>query len=189
MDANTGINHEQYMLLSQLSYQDLTGSSSAYTGKTVKEMMQDGQYKNHDGWDFSKVGEWEILSHVNNYSGTGFSGTAFRNSEGKIIFSMRGTEQEDSKVETLVAKDFITDAQLALKGEALGKPNQFLEAYEFVRATVSNEYGINVDDLNQESLSKLIQTNGISYTGHSLGGGIDQYLTYMTGEKAYLLML
>lgn len=54
---------------------------------------------------------------------------------GEIIFSFRGTEN-NNLVEMI--KDVISDAQIAVNGLTATGPNQFYDAYDFVKEKLRN---------------------------------------------------
>lgn len=132
----------------------------------------------------NELGDWTLINYQDNNHLSGFARAAFKNEQtGEIVFTFRGTE-DDVKDHLLIPEDFFTDAQLALPGAPLIKPNQFKDAYDFVKQTIANQIGIDANNMTKEELSSYIQQSGSSFTGHSLGGGISQYLTYMTGGSA-----
>lgn len=162
----------EYMSLSALAYINF---SDYHIGWTVGQLMS-GKAIPED--DLNKpelitlkeganaIQSWKLISFQPNTT-SGFAAAAFQNPDTKeIVFAFRGTEP-DKSIYTFL-QDAITDAQLAVSGNALGKPNQFNDAFTFFDKT----------------LKKIGKGNysGYSFTGHSLGGGIAQYMTYITNK-------
>ncbi len=61
---------------------------------------------------------------------------------------------------------------------------QFSKAKQFVFDTL-NQFGLVSYADQDEMFDVLSQTSNVSFTGHSLGGGIAQYMTYATGEVGH----
>lgn len=162
----------EYMSLSALAYINF---SNYHIGWTVGQLMS-GKAIPED--DLNKpelialkeganaIQSWKLINFQPNTT-SGFAAAAFQNPDTKeIVFAFRGTEP-NKDIYTFL-QDAITDAQLAVSGNALGKPNQFNDAFTFFDKT----------------LKKIGKGNysGYSFTGHSLGGGIAQYMTYITNK-------
>lgn len=162
----------EYMSLSALAYINF---SDYHIGWTVGQLMS-GKAIPED--DLNKpelialkeganaIQSWKLINFQPNTT-SGFAAAAFQNPDTKeIVFAFRGTEP-NKDIYTFL-QDAITDAQLAVSGNALGKPNQFNDAFTFFDKT----------------LKKIGKGNysGYSFTGHSLGGGIAQYMTYITNK-------
>lgn len=98
---------------------------------------------------------------------TGFAGLVLQSPSGELVFAFRGTEVDGfSILDPYGTPDIIMDAQLSLPGSTLGPPSQFADAVTFF-----------TDTINQIGESNY---TGYSFTGHSLGGGLAQYMTYWT---------
>ena len=101
-----------------------------------------------------------------------FSCTAFQNPEtGEIVFAFRGTNN---------IKDWGTDIQIAsFVPQAFIR--QFQQAKDFVFNTL-NEHGPVCYETEDAMFKALNQNSNVSFTGHSLGGGLAQYMTYVTSD-------
>ena len=102
----------------------------------------------------------------------GFSCTAFQNPEtGEIVFAFRGTNN---------IKDWGTDIQIAsfVPQAFIG---QFQKAKAFVFDTL-NKHGSVCYETQDAMFKDLNQNSNVSFTGHSLGGGLAQYMTYVTSD-------
>lgn len=178
----------EFLLLSMMSYGNF--SQEDY-GKTLEELFFGGDNSreriiNHEGilltkqnyqllFDYYKgnLREWSVfyvdnrtVTGKNFYSkATGFYAVAFKK-EDKYVISFRGSETyplEDAY------RDFI-EADLLL---GMGKrPKQFDDGMEVY-----------------ETIAKLpdIEAENISLTGHSLGGGIAQFVAMMADKKGYII--
>ena len=107
------------------------------------------------------------MVNIKTNTATGFAAATFRNPvTNEIVFVFRGTEFFDNgTINTL--KDIDEDLKIAF-GEEVNTRTQFDGAFDFWKDTLvavgSNEY------------------SSFSFTGHSLGGGIAQYMTYVTDK-------
>lgn len=191
----------EYLSLSALAYVDFKESDA---GLTLDEIIRDEQKKksrkdfNLDSPELSALQNssnplrsWKIIAQspssvsevkVVNYRGykrkevvtytIGFSCTAFQNPEtGEIVFAFRGTNN---------IKDWGTDIQIAsfVPQAFIG---QFQKAKDFVFNTL-NEHGPVCYETQDAMFKALNQNSNISFTGHSLGGGLAQYMTYVTSD-------
>lgn len=162
-----------YLNFSALAYINF---STTHKNKSIKTLIEEDGVIPKD--DLSKpelsalvsesslLRNWVLINFQPNTT-SGFAAAAFQNPDTKeIVFAFRGTEPNRGIYTFL--QDAITDAQLAVSGNALGKPNQFNDAFAFFDKT----------------LKKIGKGNysGYSFTGHSLGGGIAQYMTYITNK-------
>ena len=191
------LTNEQYIALAALSYTDylevLPSDAIHPSIQKLIEATNDNDsstlsikdYEDSDGnvnaqfSSLSTLAGWELFSFQPNTS-SGFAGAAFRDPlSGQIVFTFRGTENEFSNAADLVTTlgDYWSDAQIAVGGNQFGEPNQFEDAYEFVRDTL----GASMTD---SQLAMYINSHDISFTGHSLGGGLAQYMTYRTSGEA-----
>ena len=79
--------------------------------------------------------DWILVDFQPN-TASGFAAAAFQNpATGEIVFSFRGTET-GSLVDQI--RDVITDAQIAIDGLVATSPNQFYDAYDFVKKSLRN---------------------------------------------------
>jgi len=84
----------------------------------------------------------------------------------------------------------MTDAQLALQSGTFGAPGQFGDAYNFVKQVICQEANYDPTLITEEELRLYIEgrandsntANDITFTGHSLGGALAQYITWKTGQ-------
>ena len=162
---------EQYLSLSALAYEQLSNSD---VGRPIKEVMQNIENINKPELRaLSSLSSWVL---VNAYtSPSGMSAIAIQNPETKeMVFAYRGTDINRGSVEMI--KDFLTDLHIASSGNLMLKDgaNQFQDAFNFYINTVKKVGG-----------ASNIGTR--SFTGHSLGGGLAQYMAYMT-NGAYKTM-
>ena len=101
---------------------------------------------------------------------SGFRAAAFQNPKtGEIVFSFRGTDFDLSSVKGYIEADndiSNADAQIAL-GMSLNLPAQFADAEKFVNSVLASH-----------------PKADYTFTGHSLGGSLAQYMTYKTGHKS-----
>lgn len=162
-----------YLNFSALAYINF---STTHKNKSIKTLIEEDGVIPKD--DLSKpelsalvsesslLRNWVLINFQPNTT-SGFAAAAFQNPDTKeIVFAFRGTEP-NKDIYTFL-QDAITDAQLAVSGNALGKPNQFNDAFAFFDKTLKN--------IGKGNYS------GYSFTGHSLGGGIAQYMTYITNK-------
>ncbi len=178
----------EYLLLSTLSYGDF---SNMDRGRTLEELFYGGGgsreriTKNSKGFltdesaphlfEFFKevFREWEVYyvdnrtEHGKNFysKASGFYAVVFKNKD-KYVISYRGSERfplEDAY------KDFVETDLLLGMGK---RPQQFMEGFEVY-----------------EDLLELLQgeSENISITGHSLGGGIAQFVAIMADKNGYTI--
>ncbi|MBF1033173.1 MAG: DUF2974 domain-containing protein [Candidatus Nanosynbacter sp.] len=191
----------EYLSLSALAYVDFKESDA---GLTLGEIIRDEQKKksrrdfNLYSPEFSALQNssnplrsWKLIAQspssvsevkVVNYRGykrkevvtrsIPFSCAAFQNPEtGEIVFAFRGTNN---------IKDWGTDIQIAsFVPQAFIR--QFQQAKDFVFNTL-NEHGPVCYETKDAMFKALNQNSNVSFTGHSLGGGLAQYMTYVTSD-------
>ncbi len=100
---------------------------------------------------------------------SGFRAAAFQSPSGEIVFSFKGTDFDLSSIKGYIeaGKDIANaDAQIAL-GMSLNLPAQFADAEKFVNSVLASH-----------------PKADYTFTGHSLGGSLAQYMTYKTGHKS-----
>lgn len=103
-----------------------------------------------------------------------FSATAFQNPEtGEIVFAFRGTNNTG---------DWGTDLQIAF-GVSESSIDQFQLARQFVFETL-NQYGKVHYETQGAMFKALSQNSNVSFTGHSLGGGLVQYLSNLFSKRS-----
>ena len=191
----------EYLSLSALAYVDFKESDA---GLTLDEIIRDEQKKksrkdfNLDSPELSALQDpsnplrsWKVIAQspssvsevkVVNYRGykrkevvtrsIPFSCTAFQNPEtGEIVFAFRGTNN---------IKDWGTDIQIASFVPQVFI-RQFQQAKDFVFNTL-NEHGPVCYETQDAMFKALNQNSNVSFTGHSLGGGLAQYMTYVTSD-------
>ena len=170
------ITNEQYLALSALAYSDI---STYYNKKqtTIGYLIGNNRIKDYLGKDGSVSPEFSALSTLRDWiiidtysnSSSGFYGIAVQDPATKdIVFAYRGT-QADILGNDFSPSDIFTDLQIGLRI----LPQQFVDAVNFYHQ-VSQTYG-----------SQYLVD--YSFTGHSLGGAIAQFMTYSsaTDDKIY----
>ena len=170
------ITNEQYLALSALAYSDI---STYYNKKqtTIGYLIGNNRIKDYLGKDGSVSPEFSALSTLKDWiiidtysnSSSGFYGIAIQDPATKdIVFAYRGT-QADILGNDFSPSDIFTDLQIGLRI----LPQQFVDAVNFYHQ-VSQTYG-----------SQYLVD--YSFTGHSLGGAIAQFMTYSssTDDKIY----
>lgn len=158
------LSSEQYLALSSLAYVEALEELSNKR-LTISDLIEDGAV------DTSKL-ELRALSSLSNWilvnahtSPSGMSAIALQDPDTKeIVFVYRGTDAIEKNFVTGI-KDWFMDLKIAV-GENLkvddGK-NQFVDAFNFYIETVRKVGGAS-------------NVGPRSFTGHSLGGGIAQYM-------------
>ncbi|MDO4684425.1 MAG: DUF2974 domain-containing protein [Candidatus Saccharibacteria bacterium] len=168
------ITTEQYLAVSALAYSDLSQFTERNLGRVIAEANSQKGVEQEivKGYKHEKTGEispefhalsslsdWVIVN-AETYS-SGMSAIALQNPDTKeVVFAFRGTELND-------LGDIATDEQL-FSGLTHTIPTQFHHAEQFVHNVLATKPDI---------------TN-YSFTGHSLGGALAQYLTYKTDHRA-----
>ncbi len=171
------VTHKQYLALSAVAYSSMPSGVNPNTNEkwTISELIAADLiqgYKDSNGnvnpefYELASLGDYILVNYQPNTS-SGFSAVAFQEApDGEVVFAFRGTEPSEISPTnpTGFADDFIADAQIALSGSVIGQPNQFKDAETFYTDT----------------LNSLTSYDGYSFTGHSLGGGLAQYMTFYT---------
>ena len=189
---------KDYLNLSALAYIDF---SKSLMGATIKELIERKaipKYELNNKPELSALQDpsnplrsWKVIAQspssvseveIVNYRGykqkktvtrsISFSCTAFQNPEtGEIVFAFRGTNNTE---------DWFTDIQIGLfvPQSFIG---QFEKAKDFVFKTL-NEHGPVRYESREAMFKALNQNSRVSFTGYSLGGGLAQYMTYVTSD-------
>ena len=174
---------EQYVSLSAIAND---GFAPQDNNKTLRQLIEDGKVDGattiegqvvHTKPELSSVYgllDYVLVAHEPNTE-AGFAGSAFQHpTTGEIVFAFRQTEDIAQDL-TVGIRDIYTDLQLALPGAPIGEPNQFRDAYSFVKETLESVSGTT---MTETQLSHYVSTNNTSFTGHSLGGGLVQYVIH-----------
>ena len=147
---------EQYIGLSALAYDDLkvsTDNPEANKLSNIIDFDSKPEFKSLSG-----IANWTLIAQSNTSSG--FSAAAFKSPSGEIVFSFQGTD---------LSKDWGVDGAAdfgIFMRESYSTISKHLDdAKSFVYSVLNNpdNKGANY-----------------SFTGHSLGGAIAQYMTYVT---------
>ncbi len=113
--------------------------------------------------------DWTLVNFQPNTT-SGFAGAAFQDPSDELVFAFRGTEPTLFTDPLRALQDFNQDLQIAMDTNLSG-PSQFEDAFDFWISTLQQVGSGNYD--------------GYSFTGHSLGGGLAQYMVYMTNEAGH----
>jgi len=171
----------EYMCLSQLSYIKL---STQFRNQTLGSLIAQHLITEDDlsRPELSELKDanaplrFHTLLNVEPNTTSGFAGVALKSPDGKIVFAFRGTEPD-------TLEDKVTDAQITMPNLAKdGIPRQFIDAYKFVQSVLTEESGQSL--VTNESLASYVRSSGVTFTGHSLGGGLAQFLSCETGGDA-----
>lgn len=196
------VNTKDYLNLSALAYVDFESVDKGKTIGSLVDGVENGTMSRKDfninSPEFSALKDssnplrsWKLIAQspssvsevkVVNYRGykrkevvthsIPFSCTAFQNPEtGEIVFAFRGTNN---------IKDWGTDIQIASFVPQVFI-RQFQQAKDFVFNTL-NEHGSVCYETKDAMFKDLNQNSNVSFTGHSLGGGLAQYMTYVTSD-------
>ena len=155
---------EQYIALSAAAYGDYSDDDKNQKIDRIRNKMQNNKLECSE---LGSLSDYTLIDFTSTSSG--FRAAAFQSPSGEIVFSFKGTDFDPSNPKTYMdtAKDIANaDAQIAF-GNSVGLPAQFTEAEKFVDKVCSSH-------LNSEC----------TFTGHSLGGALAQYMTYKTGHKS-----
>lgn len=163
-----------YLNLTALVYAEFKNEA---IGKTIGSILDNKLFSNSKNFSVNNpelrrlskpiaLRNWTLINFQPN-TANGFAGAAFQNPETKeIVFSFRGSEFTGNGIMNSI-KDINTCLNIAF-GKGSNGPNQFKDANIFWENTL-----------------KMVGTgnySGYSFTGHSLGGGIAQYMTYKTNQ-------
>ncbi|MBM7625088.1 DUF2974 domain-containing protein [Sporohalobacter salinus] len=166
------VNDKEHLILSDLSYLDFEDGDSE---SNLYELFYKERYKSRkeellgneeeikkrldNGENFfgDALKKWKVIDTFENDK-TGLYGVVFKNSSGEVVVSYRGTESDTDKTKDLL----YTDGKIA-SGVI---PEQFRDGYRFYQRVRKKESG-----------------SDITVTGHSLGGGIAQYVAAIADEE------
>lgn len=186
------ISTEQYLALSALVYTEYPSRSPNDANRpSIQQLIHDSNnngieienYKNSNDninpqfLALDSLASWQLISFQsspNGFAAAAFQAPAGSNGEpGEIVFAFRGSE------ENLLDIDWWgTNAQIV---SSLLIPAQFASAENFVFETM-NEYGPVCYETKAAMYDALSESSDISFTGHSLGGGLAHYMTYKTAN-------
>lgn len=167
---------KENLVLSKISYNDF---KIREIGQTIGDLLNKEEStlsrfinrKENAEWkaDLETIKDWKLINYRSNTK-SGFSGVALMKPNGEIVIACRGTEP--TQWQTGIP-DIKTDAliYLGFKDEVIA---QCKDAQEFVCET-----------MGVESLDQLPRNLKLSFTGHSLGGGLAQYLGYQTRKQGF----
>ncbi|HYG83887.1 MAG TPA: hypothetical protein VD907_03350 [Verrucomicrobiae bacterium] len=164
---------EQYLALSQFAHNDFS-QTDVNNQLTISQILTDPNREIEHADEpvlegLANIGDWKLVNFQSN-TASGFAGTAFQSPTGEIVFTFRGTEPKLFSDPIQALKDFETDLEIATDTNLSG-PSQFDDAFDFWADTMQLVGPGNYTDY--------------SFTGHSLGGGLAQYMTYITNEVGH----
>lgn len=168
---------EQYLVLSNIAYIDFNINTDR--NKTIGQLINEGKIEVGEEWQdvLQSVRDFKLTNFRNNngLTGSGFAGSAFEAPSGETVFAFRGTEPD--KADQILHDLAITDGHIALQLRD-GLPQQFYDARKFVEDTLSPN-----GRLDDKALNLAVSEYNVTFTGHSLGGGLAQYMTYVTHDS------
>ena len=156
---------EQYIALSAAAYGDYSNDDKNQKIDRIRKKIQNNELECSN---LGSLSDYTLLDFISTSSG--FRAAAFQHPKtGEIVFSFRGTDFDLSSIKGYIeaGKDIANaDAQIAL-GMSLNLPAQFADAEKFVNSVLASH-----------------PKADYTFTGHSLGGSLAQYMTYKTGHKS-----
>ena len=161
---------EQYLALSSLAYQVIPNSLLDDVSKqTLEEIVSHLTARTNllELKPLSSLASWHLINTTTTSSD--MSAIAVQDPATKdIVFAYRGTDIDKNIWEAM--KDIESDIAIASSGNVFVQDglNQFHDAYTFYTETIKKVGG-----------GAHVGTK--SFTGHSLGGGLAQYMAYKTG--------
>ena len=191
----------QYLALSQLAYVDFSSLDFSGTQTYGLDWLNDNGYlnppvSNDPNTVYNYIRQDDESGNLTNFAGwtligatgepnEGFAAAAFQGPNGEIVFSFRGTENPS-------IGDYLADAAIV----AMTHTVQFDQAYQFVWNTLKEHdpayfQNATMTASGSQELDEYLAdaSNKVTLTGHSLGGGIAQYITYKSavdgGSGAY----
>jgi hypothetical protein len=165
---------KEYLVLSQISYNDFYEGEIDLSIGQILNILQSSlnKYlakKGNEVWknQLETVKDWTLLNCQNNTK-AGFAAAAFRSPEGERVIAFRGTEPTLKQIRLYIDAKTDTKIYTGFDDELI---EQFSDAKEFVRQT-----------LKINSLDEINKAHNLSFTGHSLGGALADYLAYLTKD-------
>lgn len=159
------VKDEQFLTLSSLAYEPFSDND---INKSLKEIIKKVPRNNRlELKPLSSLASWHLINTTTTSSG--MSAIAVQDPATKdIVFAYRGTDIDKNIWEAM--KDIESDIAIASSGNVFVQDglNQFHDAYTFYTETIKKVGG-----------GAHVGTK--SFTGHSLGGGLAQYMAYKTG--------
>ena len=159
------VKDEQFLTLSSLAYEPFSDND---INKSLKEIIKKVPRNNRlELKPLSSLASWHLINATTTSSG--MSAIAVQDPATKdIVFAYRGTDIDKNIWEAM--KDIESDIAIASSGNVFVQDglNQFHDAYTFYTETIKKVGG-----------GAHVGTK--SFTGHSLGGGLAQYMAYKTG--------
>lgn len=170
---------EQYMAISALVDSNLAGIPVNGQDNKISALIATSKVEGYNPNDISpkfsaltSLGDWQVVSFET--STNGFAAAAFKNfTTGEIVFSFRGSDPNLTNVDWT-----LSNLQIAT---SLSIPAQFANAENFVFNTL-NTHSPTSYATKAAMYNAIGATSNISFTGHSLGGGLAQYMTYKTAD-------
>ena len=162
---------EQYLALSSLAYENLQSQPLGDLEESrIDKVTKNINTSRLELRALSSLSSWVL---VNAYtSPSGMSAIAIQNPKTKeVVFVYRGTDAIEKNF-TVGIKDWFMDLKIAVGANLTvddGK-NQFVDAQNFYYNTI-------------QKLGGASNISARSFTGHSLGGGLAQYMAYTTAGK------
>ena len=151
---------EQYIALSALVYESTSKNDiKAPIGNIISRV------ENRNKLEYaalSSLSSYILLDYTSTPSG--FQAAAFQSPSGEIVFSFKGTDAGNGSE---FNKDIANADEQIFTGSSKGLPAQFVDAENFVMPILRSNPDVKC-----------------SFTGHSLGGAIAQYMTYRTIYKS-----
>ena len=151
---------EQYIALSTLVYESTSKNDiKAPIGNIISRI------ENRNKLEYaalSSLSSYILLDYISTPSG--FQAAAFQSPSGEIVFSFKGTDAGNGSE---FSKDIANADEQIFTGSSKGLPAQFVDAENFVMPILRSNPDVRC-----------------SFTGHSLGGAIAQYMTYRTIYKS-----
>ena len=150
---------EQYIALSAAAYGDYSDDDKNQKIDRIRNKMQNNKLEYAA---LSSLSSYILLDYTSTPSG--FQAAAFQSPSGEIVFSFKGTDAGNGSE---FSKDIANADEQIFTGSSKGLPAQFVDAENFVMPILRSNPDVKC-----------------SFTGHSLGGAIAQYMTYRTIYKS-----
>lgn len=184
---------EQRLALSQLAYFDFNWPDDK--NKKISKLLVDHDLPNENNQSrpvlaaLTDLENYRLVNYQSN-TGTVFAGAAFQAPDpvdsngdpildengnakkGEIIFAFRGTEPTLFTDPRRALEDFESDLQIAMDTNLAGA-SQFEDTWDFYINTLNVVGSGNYD--------------GYSFTCHSLGGGLAQYMVHQTNQAGHAI--